>query len=422
MSKMIQRFVTLLSPLRCDATSWYAALLACWLSYGLAQTDYDYGDPTPEEQAHLESINRARADPLAEAARLGIDLFEGTEPGAISAKPSPPLASHATLLALARRHSQAMLAQNFFSHTDREGLSPFDRAERAGYFFEKFGENIARVGTTGASNTVRDSLKLHDLLFIDENYPQRGHRVNLLDPEYREIGVGLAYGPLVSDGRVFNSSVVTVDFGARPHSEALLTGVVYEDRNNNARYDAGEGVPGVEVAISETGATTRTAQAGGYALPLSPGRYQVMLHHPVWGTLQRVIAIERYNVKLDAKALEWQTDATSSAHYDSRSGALHLPTVRVIDDTGRTMHYRATLQLIASNPVLRFAVTDLQILPGDAPAIVSAKYHAMSARLHIDHVAVVVPGETQHYRAVLDGVNTTHSRIEFVLREAELLP
>ena len=34
-----------------------------------------------EEQLVIELINRARANPAAEAARLGIDLNEGLQPG-----------------------------------------------------------------------------------------------------------------------------------------------------------------------------------------------------------------------------------------------------------------------------------------------------------------------------------------------------
>ncbi|MCP4692122.1 MAG: hypothetical protein GY859_29015 [Desulfobacterales bacterium] len=50
---------------------------------------YECGNPTPAEQAHLDAVNRARANPLAEAARLDIDLFEGVAPGAID-RPRPP--------------------------------------------------------------------------------------------------------------------------------------------------------------------------------------------------------------------------------------------------------------------------------------------------------------------------------------------
>ena len=40
-----------------------------------ATTQYDSGDPTPEEQLILEYINRARADPRAEGVRLRNDAF-----------------------------------------------------------------------------------------------------------------------------------------------------------------------------------------------------------------------------------------------------------------------------------------------------------------------------------------------------------
>ncbi len=40
-----------------------------------ALTLYDSGDPTPEEQLLLEYINRARANPTAEGARLGMSAL-----------------------------------------------------------------------------------------------------------------------------------------------------------------------------------------------------------------------------------------------------------------------------------------------------------------------------------------------------------
>ncbi len=49
---------------------------------------YEYGNPTPAEQAHLETVNRARANSLAEDSRLSIDLIEGVAP-ALSAAIRP---------------------------------------------------------------------------------------------------------------------------------------------------------------------------------------------------------------------------------------------------------------------------------------------------------------------------------------------
>lgn len=49
-----------------------------------AQSSFDHGNPSDYEQLMLELINRARAAPGAEAARLGIDLNQGLDPGTIS--------------------------------------------------------------------------------------------------------------------------------------------------------------------------------------------------------------------------------------------------------------------------------------------------------------------------------------------------
>ena len=58
---------------------------------------------TPFEQYMLELINRARADPLAEAARLGVGLNEGLPPGRISPDAKQPLAANDMLNAAAAR-------------------------------------------------------------------------------------------------------------------------------------------------------------------------------------------------------------------------------------------------------------------------------------------------------------------------------
>ena len=47
---------------------------------------------TAQEQLLVELINRARANPEAEAARFGIPLNEDLEPGEISSDPKQPLA------------------------------------------------------------------------------------------------------------------------------------------------------------------------------------------------------------------------------------------------------------------------------------------------------------------------------------------
>src|SRR4051812_36432660 len=53
--------------------------------------------PTANEQLMVELINRARANPAVEAARLGIDLNEGLSAGTISTAAKQPLAINPNL-------------------------------------------------------------------------------------------------------------------------------------------------------------------------------------------------------------------------------------------------------------------------------------------------------------------------------------
>ncbi|MCA9009131.1 MAG: hypothetical protein KDB01_05260, partial [Planctomycetaceae bacterium] len=71
---------------------------------------------TDLEQYMLELVNRARANPNAEAARYGIGLNAGLPTGTISAAAKQPLAPQQQLIVAARLHSQDMLQRNYFDH------------------------------------------------------------------------------------------------------------------------------------------------------------------------------------------------------------------------------------------------------------------------------------------------------------------
>jgi uncharacterized protein YkwD len=107
---------------------------------------YQHGNLSAHEQATLELVNAARANPLGEAARLGIDLNQGLTPGAIATNAKPPLAFHSQLITAARGHSDWMLLSAIFLHTGIDGTSPTERAQRAGYGFPA-AENIAYRST-----------------------------------------------------------------------------------------------------------------------------------------------------------------------------------------------------------------------------------------------------------------------------------
>src|SRR6185503_11110112 len=70
--------------------------------------------PTANEVYEVELINRARANPSAEAARFGIALNEGLPAGTISTAPKQPLAINRFITDGARKHSQWMIDNDLF--------------------------------------------------------------------------------------------------------------------------------------------------------------------------------------------------------------------------------------------------------------------------------------------------------------------
>ncbi len=71
------------------------------------------------EQLFLELINRARANPTAEAARQGIALNEGLAAGTISTTAKQPLALNNALQVAIQNHLQFLIDTDQFTHTAR---------------------------------------------------------------------------------------------------------------------------------------------------------------------------------------------------------------------------------------------------------------------------------------------------------------
>ncbi|MER7518327.1 sigma-70 family RNA polymerase sigma factor [Streptomyces sp. NPDC126499] len=95
-----------------------------------------------------------------------------------------PLTENGLLTQAAQGHSDDMAARNFFDHTDPDGDGPDERVTATGYRWSTYGENIAKGQRTPAQ--VMDSWM---------NSP--GHRANILNCDFREIGIGIhtAGGP-----------------------------------------------------------------------------------------------------------------------------------------------------------------------------------------------------------------------------------
>ncbi len=259
---------------------------------------YSHGEPTDAEQYLLELVNRGRADPGAEVARVGVDLNQGLPPGTINTTPKPPLAFNAKLLDSARIHSDWMLEVDIFDHTGQNGSHPDDRMSAAGYPFSGnwgWGENIGWRGTSGTLNLNSSVAKAHDALVISPP-----HRENLMNGAFDEVGLGVRTG-LFKSGATLNAVMITENFaysGGTPGP--CLVGVVYRDANGNRAYDPGEGVSGVTVAYSGSANQGITSTSGGYAFPYS-GQGTVTVQFSGGGIAPGSLAIARTgkNVKAD---------------------------------------------------------------------------------------------------------------------------
>ncbi|WP_434597098.1 CAP domain-containing protein [Streptomyces sp. A5-4] len=107
----------------------------------------------------------------AEAAVLTLVNQERAKVGCTPVRPNQLLAK------LAGDFSQDMAARGFFDHTDPDGATPWDRADKAG-IDDLGGENIAR-GQADARSVMDAWMK------------SEGHRANILNCDYKTLGVGV---------------------------------------------------------------------------------------------------------------------------------------------------------------------------------------------------------------------------------------
>ncbi|MFJ1900756.1 MULTISPECIES: CAP domain-containing protein [unclassified Streptomyces] len=132
----------------------------------------------PAPSASAPAATRTTAPPAAgtsaQAAVLSLVNQERAKVGCSPVTASGPLAS------LAQDFSDDMAARGFFDHTDPDGKTPWDRAAKAGVD-GLGGENIAR-GQADAQAVM------------DAWMDSEGHRANILNCDYKTLGVGVHFG------------------------------------------------------------------------------------------------------------------------------------------------------------------------------------------------------------------------------------
>jgi uncharacterized protein YkwD len=90
---------------------------------------------------------------------------------------APPLTMNPALRCASRNHSKDMAVNNYFSHNNLQGQTPFQRMQLAGYSYSAAGENIA-AGNSTAAATMQQWMN------------SDGHCANIMNPNFQEIGVG----------------------------------------------------------------------------------------------------------------------------------------------------------------------------------------------------------------------------------------
>ena len=113
------------------------------------------------------------------------------------AKGLRPLKLNDKLRRAAEGHSAYMVRASRFEHGDLAG-----RIRAVGYDAWTYGENIA--WGTGRLATARE---IHRSWMSSS-----GHKANILRPQFKEIGIGIALG---AAGAGSNGATYTADFGAR---------------------------------------------------------------------------------------------------------------------------------------------------------------------------------------------------------------
>ncbi|MBQ0820111.1 carboxypeptidase regulatory-like domain-containing protein [Microvirga sp. HBU67558] len=227
---------------------------------------------TAYEQLMLELVNRERATTGAQPLAFNGDLNESAD-----------------------AHSSWMIATDTFSHTGSGGSTPTLRMTQAGYAFAgswASAENIAWASIRAPEGLQDEVELLHTNLM---NSP--GHKANILNGTFREIGIGFDTGPY----QTWDGAFVTENF-ALSGTSVFLTGVSFDDRDGDHFYDIGEGLGGLTVtAVGAGGAqySTTTGSAGGYSLALAAGTYSVTFSGGGVASVTRQVTIGASNVKLD---------------------------------------------------------------------------------------------------------------------------
>ena len=241
---------------RCLMVSFWLTGLSGLLCFAAAPVQYTAdGTPTGLEEEIRWRVNRGRFDTASE------NQTRGTAYTNVPAS-AGPLAPNQSLTLAARHQSEDMAKQNLFQHATVPGSAyynptsqpnPWDRMQAEGYYWNYAGENIA-AGYSSA-----------EAAYITW-WNSTGHRQNMYNSAFREIGDGYFYWSSSTYRRYY-----TMDLG-NSGSTCLFTDTLFHDANTNGLYDQTEGISGVSITLLAGGIPHSyfdlSSSVGSFAIPI----------------------------------------------------------------------------------------------------------------------------------------------------------
>jgi uncharacterized protein YkwD len=168
--------------------------------------------PEPDRSDRSDALRRARgavlmvaAVPLAAAAldatssdarAQGSAACAGAAPAATLClinverrqRGLPPLTANARLTRAALRHSRDMVNRRYFAHVSLSGSTFIDRLRRSGYLARCRAWSAGETLAWGTGSRARPASRVAAWM------RSRPHRQIILDPSFREAGIGIAAG------------------------------------------------------------------------------------------------------------------------------------------------------------------------------------------------------------------------------------
>jgi hypothetical protein len=266
--------------------------------------------PNGDEQEMVWLMNHARQDPSAEGVWLATsadpDIAFGrtyfhVDTGVLEDEfaallPEPPAAFDRRLYEASLAHSLDLIARDAQDH-----VGQLQAVDDAGFAYSG--------GRLSVFSYADSALNAHAALNIDWGpgdgtgmQPGRGHRAAIMG-DYTNVGFALVpegspatqVGPLV-----FSGAYLYAQAGAPDEENRFLVGTVWQDQNQNQRYDTGEGFSGVTVMPDAGSWYAVTSPGGGYAIPIAvAGTYHVSFSGGGVAAQQRTVTVGSVSELLD---------------------------------------------------------------------------------------------------------------------------